>query len=83
MHPKRPPRCLPLASQALSANVEQLAAHEEAVRGMLSTIFDNLAEVQGIHPEARKLTLQAAAGKSAVPFHPAAIAFYRSKGISV
>jgi len=28
--------------QALSANAEQLAAHEEAVRDMLSTIFDQV-----------------------------------------
>ena len=53
------------------------------VTSMLETIFNNLTEVQGIHPEARKLTLQTAAGKSAVPFHPAAEAFYRSKGISM
>jgi hypothetical protein len=53
------------------------------VTTMLETIFNNLTEVQGIHPEARKLTLQAAAGKSAVPYHPAAEAFFRSKGISM
>ena len=58
-------------------------APDALVTQMLTTIFDNLPEVQGIHPEARKLTLQSAAGKSAVPFHPAAIAFYRSKGIAV
>jgi hypothetical protein len=34
-HALRPP-------QALSANAEQLAAHEEAVRDMLSTIFDQV-----------------------------------------
>jgi len=28
--------------QALAANAEQLAAHEEAVRDMLSTIFDQV-----------------------------------------
>jgi hypothetical protein len=31
-----------LRPQALSANAEQLAAHEEAVRDMLSTIFDQV-----------------------------------------
>jgi hypothetical protein len=43
-------RCIPSAHhgacpsppQALSANAEQLAAHEEAVRDMLSTIFDQV-----------------------------------------
>ena len=33
----RPPQAL-----SLSANAEQLAAHEEAVRDMLSTIFDQV-----------------------------------------
>jgi hypothetical protein len=32
----------PSPPQALSANAEQLAAHEEAVRDMLSTIFDQV-----------------------------------------
>ena len=34
------PTTCPSLPQALSANAEQLAAHEEAVRDMLSTIFD-------------------------------------------
>ena len=33
----------PRLPQALSANAEQLAAHEEAVRDMLSTIFDQVS----------------------------------------
>jgi TRAP transporter TAXI family solute receptor len=51
------------------------------VTSMLETIFNNLADVQAIHPEARKLTLQAAATKSAVPYHPAAEAYFRAKGV--
>jgi len=54
---------------------------ENVVQAMLEGIFNNLEEVQKIHPEARKLTLQAAATKTAVPFHPAAEAFYKSKGV--
>lgn len=53
------------------------------VETMLRGIFDNLAEVQAIHPEARRLTLAGAAGKTAVPFHPAAEAFFRSRGVSM
>ncbi|MCA3245464.1 MAG: TAXI family TRAP transporter solute-binding subunit [Azospirillum sp.] len=48
---------------------------------MLEGIFNNLTDVQAIHPEARRLTLQSAAVRGAVPFHPAAEAFYRSKGV--
>jgi TRAP transporter TAXI family solute receptor len=51
------------------------------VTQMLDAMFNNLADVQAIHPEARRLTLQSAAQKGAVPFHPAAEAFYRSKGV--
>ena len=42
MHPKCSPRRLPFAPQALATNAEQLAAQEEAVRDMLSTIFDQV-----------------------------------------
>lgn len=50
---------------------------------VLEGIFNNLADVQGIHPEARKLTVAAAATKTAVAFHPAAEAFYKSKGVAM
>ncbi len=56
-------------------------ARAETVTAVLNGLFNNLEEVQRIHPEARRLTLQGAASKSAVPFHPAAEAFYRSKGV--
>jgi len=55
-------------------------APDSLVTSVLNTIFNNLDEVQKIHPEARKLTVQAASVKTAVPFHPAAEAFYKSKG---
>jgi TRAP transporter TAXI family solute receptor len=54
---------------------------EAQVTTVLNGIFNNLEEVQKLHPEARKLTLQAAATKTAVPFHPAAEAFYKGKGV--
>jgi hypothetical protein len=58
-------------------------ARPQLVTQVLTTMFDNLAEVQAIHPEARRLTLQGAAAKTAVPFHPAAEAFYRSRGVNM
>jgi uncharacterized protein len=51
------------------------------VTQMLEGIFNNLSDVQAIHPEARRLTLQSAAQRGAVPFHPAAEAFYRARGV--
>ncbi|MBL8569670.1 MAG: TAXI family TRAP transporter solute-binding subunit [Phreatobacter sp.] len=53
------------------------------VTRMLEGIFNNLTDVQGIHPEARKLNVQSAATKTAVAFHPAAEAFYKSKGVAM
>jgi uncharacterized protein len=52
----------------------------ETITAVLEGLFANLDEVQKIHPEARKLTVQGAAAKTAVPFHPAAEAFFKSKG---
>lgn len=59
------------------------AVKDEVITAVMETLFGNLAAVQAIHPEARKLTLQAASQKTAVPFHPAAAAFYRKNGIAV
>jgi TRAP transporter TAXI family solute receptor len=56
-------------------------ARPALVTSVLETMFSNLADIQAIHPEARRLTLQGAAVKTAVPLHPAAEAFYRSRGV--
>ncbi len=53
------------------------------VTGMLTAMFDNLEQIQAIHPEARRLSLQAAAAKTAVPLHPAAVAFYKARGVQL
>jgi hypothetical protein len=55
-------------------------ARNEQITAILNGIFNNLEEVQKIHPEARRLTVQGAGARTAVPFHPAAEAFYKSKG---
>jgi len=53
---------------------------DETVRKILAGIFDNLTEVQKIHPDARQLTMKGASAPTAIPFHPAAEAFYRARG---
>jgi len=65
------------------ANVLLVAANapDELVESILEGIFTNLDAVKAIHPEARKLSLKGAAAKTAVPLHPAAAAFYQSKGV--
>lgn len=49
------------------------------ITAILEGLFNNLEEVQKIHPEAKKLTLENASVETAVPFHPAAAAFYKKK----
>lgn len=58
-------------------------APNDLVTLILEGIFNNLTDMQAIHPEARKLTLQTAAVKLAAPFHPAAEAFYKARGVSI
>ncbi|HEV2558107.1 MAG TPA: TAXI family TRAP transporter solute-binding subunit [Microvirga sp.] len=56
-------------------------AKDDFIKTVLDGMFNNVEEVQKLHPEARKLTLKNAAVRTAVPFHPAAEAFYKSKGV--
>lgn len=53
------------------------------VKEVLAAVFDNLPDVQAIHPAAKRLSLETAAAKSAVPYHPAAIEFYASRGVKM
>jgi TRAP transporter TAXI family solute receptor len=68
--------CLGVAN----ALIVSAKAEDSLVEALLTAIFDNLGAIHKIHPEAARLTLATAAGPSAVPFHPAALAFYKAKG---
>jgi TRAP transporter TAXI family solute receptor len=56
-------------------------ADERFVTTVLDGIFANVELIRGSHPEARKLSLDTAALRTAVPFHPAAEAYYASRGV--
>lgn len=62
--------------------VVKAAMLDDEVIQLLTTIFDNLDEVQAINSAAGALTLKSAPLSSAIPFHPAAIKFYQDKGVS-
>jgi TRAP transporter TAXI family solute receptor len=64
------------------ANILFVSAEMKAdtVDKILKGMFDNLAELQKIHPEAKALTLAGAQAKTAIAFHPAAVAFYKARG---
>ena len=55
-------------------------AKDRFVTTVLDGIFANVELIRGSHPEARKLSIDSAAVRTAVPFHPAAEAYYASKG---
>ena len=44
-------------------------------------LFDRKADLAAIHPEARNLSLERAAGPSPAEFHPGAVRFYRERGV--
>lgn len=48
---------------------------------ILRALFDNLSDIQSVHPEAKKLSLETAATGSSIPFHPGAIKFYTERGV--
>lgn len=58
------------------------AAEEPMITAVLGGIFDHLDKIHAIHPEAAKLTLEGAYAMLAVPYHPAAEAFYASRGVT-
>jgi len=51
------------------------------VEAILGTMFDSLADLALIHPEAKNLHLETAVTGSPIDFHPGAIDFYKSKGV--
>jgi TRAP transporter TAXI family solute receptor len=44
-------------------------------------LFDRKADLAAIHPEARNLSPERAAGPSPAEFHPGAVKFYRERGV--
>ena len=56
---------------------------DELVREVLSIMFDNRGALELVHKDAAQVRLENQALKiSPIPYHPAAIAFYRERGVA-
>lgn len=54
---------------------------EQLAYDVTRVLFEKQPELAGIHPEARKLSLETATNGSPVDFHPGALRYYREKGV--
>ncbi len=54
---------------------------EQLAYDITRVMFEKQPELAGIHPEARKLSIDTATKGSPVDFHPGALRYYREKGI--
>ncbi len=58
------------------------AAPDPVVTAILKAVWDNEAKLKPIHPTFREWThARAATADNTIPYHPAAIRFYRDKGV--
>lgn len=77
-----------MAKDAQNANawnimVANASMPDALVRDILANMFDNRADLELVHKEAAQITLGNQASRiSPVPYHPAAIAFYKERGIA-
>lgn len=73
-------RAVPVAGVANVLVVNRSMADELAY-DITRTLFEHQAELAGIHPEARNLSLPTATRGSPAEFHPGAVRFYREQGV--
>ena len=58
-------------------------ASEQDVYNIISGIYENLEAITKVHSKGAELSLRAAAGVTAAPYHPGAARYFAEKGITV
>jgi uncharacterized protein len=54
---------------------------QDLAYAIVKAMHENKPQLDAIHPEAKRLTLQTAVEGSSIPFHPGAIKYYQEKGV--
>ncbi len=75
------------ADVSVGAVANILIVHEsmddKVVAGILSAIFDHKDELVAVHKQAEDINLKTAVTGSPIPFHKAALQYYKDKGLNV
>ncbi len=54
---------------------------EETAYKIVKAIFDNLSELEAVHPDGKWITLERATSSKLIPYHPGAIKYFKEKGV--
>ncbi|MBN1663009.1 MAG: TAXI family TRAP transporter solute-binding subunit [Deltaproteobacteria bacterium] len=58
-------------------------ADPDLVYQILKAMFDHKADLVAVHSQAKELTVRGAVIKTAVPYHPGAVKYFKEKGIKI
>jgi TRAP transporter TAXI family solute receptor len=59
------------------------AMEDKLVYDILTAMFDHTDELVAVHKEAESIALKAAVVGSPIPYHPAAVKYFKDKGLEI